>query len=164
MSRHVWKHELESAIPLLKGAVAMYSNKWLLYVAVTLTVVPSLNCALDLKVRPLTPEVTTKADDDLSPDDYWDLIEETVQPPGAPDPVGKNSHWWFMSALPANGFAYVYGGKTAYKVRRGPSRAFRIGRSSWRGKPCRALSSNAHPAMSMYRHTPAGIRTAPSAC
>ncbi|MBD3391813.1 MAG: carbohydrate-binding protein [Chitinivibrionales bacterium] len=49
--------------------------------------------------------------------EYWDQREETLEPPPlAEAPEVTRLHSLFVDDLPAGGFVYVYGGKTAYKV------------------------------------------------
>ena len=84
-----------------------------------------LQCGIALNVRPLDfPTPSPDKDAGLDPDEYWDLIKETVEPPDAPRPSVKDAHEWFRGKIPPMGFAYVYGGKTAYRVMQGTSKEF----------------------------------------
>ncbi len=99
----------------------MYVKRVSMIAAIAAIVLLPWGCALKLEVRSLTPAPPSDTKTGLNPDEYWDLIEETVPSPDAPVPQLKHSQIWFRNQLPLKGFAYVYGGKTAYKVQRGAS-------------------------------------------
>jgi hypothetical protein len=50
------------------------------------------------------------------PSEDWNDKQETIPPPLVEAPRGKVLHTLFQDDLPAGGFTYVYGGKTAAKV------------------------------------------------
>ncbi len=50
-------------------------------------------------------------------EEYWDEIEEEITPPPVSErPNVERVHTIFDGAMPPGGFAYVYGGKTAYVI------------------------------------------------
>lgn len=74
-----------------------------------------------LKLKPINGAISDDKTDELDPDEYWDMIKETISSPGVLPKGVTIAHYWFDNRLPAKGFSYVYGGKTAYKVQPGTS-------------------------------------------
>lgn len=66
----------------------------------------------------------TTSEEKLSSDEYWDLIEETVSSPEKTLASIKHLNTWFNNEIPSEGFAYVYGGKTANKIQKGTSKNY----------------------------------------
>ena len=54
-------------------------------------------------------------------EEYWDDQVETIASPSLPEKSIKPVKTLFKNSLPGGAFAYVYGGKTAYKVQKGTS-------------------------------------------
>jgi hypothetical protein len=57
-------------------------------------------------------------------EEYWDDKIETIASPSLPDKRIKPVKSLFKNDIPAGGFVYVYGGKTAYKIQKGTSKEY----------------------------------------
>jgi hypothetical protein len=75
-----------------------------------------------LQLKPIGgAAVKPNTTEQLDPDEYWDMIQETIPSPGVL-PVGvKTAMWWYDNRTAPKGFVYVFGGKTAYKEQAGTS-------------------------------------------
>ncbi len=84
-----------------------------------------LQCGMQLRLMSLSGEPVTKATAELDPDEYWDMIVETVpSPPELPAEVHP-VYQWFGNGYTAKGFSYVYGGRTVGTVQKGTAGPYR---------------------------------------
>jgi hypothetical protein len=81
--------------------------------------------AFKLEFKPIgaknAPIEKAQPADDL---EYWDNIEELVQSPEKPMPKLKHTETWFKNDFSTDGFGYVYGGKTAFKIQKGTNKNY----------------------------------------
>ena len=99
-------------------------RRQLQWFALLIGMVLVVNCGLQLQtIGGATPGQKAAAQDELNGDEYWDERQETVPSPQSDaKPKATEVVSLIKGGIPSTGFAYVYGGKTAYKMQPGTAK------------------------------------------